>query len=274
MDKISIIMPLYNCEGYVRHTIRSVQQQTYKNWELIIVDDASTDNSLQVVKDFAAKDARIKVFPRAVNTGTGACRNYGLDRAEGRFVAFIDSDDLWAEEKLHRQIAFMKNHNYALSHTAYAFMDMNGDILQQGKVDVDETVDRNHYMKTTQVGMSSVMIDRDKIKNIRFPEDRRLCEDATLWMQFLRQGHKFHGLNEILLLYRVSPRQLSRNKSKMAMNTLKRYWKEKDLPAYKRLFYFMNYAYNGVKKRIEKSEVPQSVAQNFIVHHCSDGKGL
>ena len=119
-------------------------------------------------------------------------------------------------------------------------------------------------MKTTQIGMSTVMIDRRKVKDIVFPNDRELCEDARLWMNFMRKGHKFHGLNEVLLLYRVRSHQLSHNKVKMVRNTLNRYWQEKDYPAYKRLYYFLNYACNGVGKRLRRPNIDyQSIYNNF-----------
>ena len=140
--------------------------------------------------------------------------------------------------------------------------------MPRGGVNVDNVVDLKKYMKTTQIGMSTVMIDRTKISDIEFPNDRYLCEDARLWMKYLRQGHKFYGLDEVLLLYRVRAKQLSHNKGKMVHSTLKRYWNEKNIPAYKRLFYFANYAYNGVEKRICPTNVDLStIYRDFNCRH-------
>lgn len=264
-------MPVYNCEKFLKHTLRSVQAQTYKNWELIVVDDASTDNSLLEAQYFAAEDDRIKVFHMPRNSGVSACRNFALEQASGDYVAFLDSDDLWSKYKLAKQLAFMQQNGIALSHTSYAFMNENGEVMKNGKVNVDFDVDLRHYMKTTQIGMSTVMIDRRQIPHIEFPKDRELCEDARVWMGFMREGHRFHGLNEVLLLYRVRADQLSRNKVKMAKNTLKRYWNEKNLPAYKRLAYFLHYACNGVEKRVCPSKMDlNSVADSF---NCNKGQG-
>lgn len=270
MNKISVIMPVYNCEKFLKHTVRSVLEQTYENWELIIVDDASTDNSLLEARYYEAEDDRIKVFAMPQNSGVSACRNFALERADGDYVAFLDSDDLWSKYKLEKQLVFMQRHDAALSHTSYAFMNERGEVMKNGKVNVDVDVDLPRYMKTTQIGMSSVMIDRRKIPDVVFPKDRELCEDARVWMKFMREGHKFYGLNEVLLLYRVRDGQLSRNKVKMAQNTLRRYWNEKDLPAYKRLAYFLHYACNGIEKRICPAEFDaSSVLESF---NCNKGR--
>ncbi len=253
MEKVSVIMPVYNCEKFIKHSIESVQNQTYKNWELLIVDDGSKDGSLDIAKKYAQEDKRIRVIKMPQNSGVSVCRNLAVAKANGRYLAFIDSDDLWSEKKLEHQIAFMQEHNAALSHTAYGFMDEEGYAMKKGKVDVDLNVDRKRYMKTTQIGMSSVMIDTQKVKSVKFPPDRKLCEDARLWMSYLREGMLFHGLNEMLVLYRIRNNQLSRNKMKMAVNTLKRYWNEKDIPACKRLYYFLNYATNGIRKRLKNT---------------------
>ena len=251
MDKVSVIVPVYNCQKFLKHTVHSVQNQTYTNWEMIIVDDASTDSSLSEAYRLAADEPRIKILRQSENKGVGACRNLAMSHAEGRFLAFLDSDDLWSREKLSKQIAFMKNNDYALSHTSYAFINRRGNGISSGQVKVDENVNLPQYMKTTQIGISSVMIDREKIPSIVFPEDRKLCEDARVWMPLMRHGQIFHGFNEVLTLYRIRSQQLSQNKVIMAQDVLHRYWNEKQFPAYKRLYYFLNYAFHGVEKRIK-----------------------
>ncbi|MBO7484219.1 MAG: glycosyltransferase family 2 protein [Alphaproteobacteria bacterium] len=250
MDKVSIIMPLYNAERFVPQAIQSVQNQTYKKWELLIVDDASTDRSLSIAKKFAESDDRIKVFHHPQNLGISATRNSALEQASGRYIAFLDADDTWARQKLKCQIFFMNKRRAALSHTSYAFMNSQGSVLPVGRVNVDKRLDLPQYMKTTQIGTSTVMIDRQKISHISFPKDNELGEDDRVWMGFMHQGHTFCGLNKILTLYRVYPEQRSFNKFEMAANTLKRYWSEKNLPTYKRLYYFVNYAYHGIEKRL------------------------
>lgn len=264
MEKISIITPVYNCEKYLRHTIESVINQTYPNWELIIIDDASTDNSLQEAMRYAKQDKRIQVHQYIYNQGVSICRNTGIKNATGDYVAFLDADDLWAADKLEKQLAFMKTHNADFSHTAYAFMNDDGEVMKKGKAKVSPVVGLKDYMKTTQIGMSSVMYNRRHIPDLRFPSDRMLCEDARVWMHYMRKGYHFYGLNQVLSLYRIRPHQLSHNKFKMATNTLRRYIAENNVPQYKKLFYFINYAYNGIKKRLRPSQLDmQEIYQNF-----------
>ncbi len=267
MSNVSVILPVYNCEKFLSHTIQSVLNQEYRNWELLIVNDASTDGSLAVAKEFAQKDARIKVFDMPKNQGVAACRNYGVAQAKGRYVAFIDSDDLWSTQKLSKQLLFMQQHGAALSHTAYAFMNEEGQLMNKGRVNVDEKIDLERYLKTTQIGMSTVMIDRQQIKDIEFPADRRLCEDARLWVKYLRAGVPFYGQNDVLMLYRVRNNQLSKNKARMALNTLTRYIHETGLAPYKRLECFGYYAYNGIKKRKQKSHL--NTAEIYAQFNCN-----
>lgn len=255
MDKVSVILPLYNCEEYIGHTIESVLGQDYTNWELIVMDDASTDNSLKEVFKYSETDSRIKVYSSVVNKGVAATRNAAIKYATGRYMAFIDADDLWAKNKLSSQIHFMKEHDAGLSHTSCAYLTSDGHIRERGLVNVDECVDMKRYMKTSQICMSTVMIDRDKIKKICFPNDRELCEDARLWMDYLREGHKFYGLNEILSLYRVRPNQLSRHKPQMAWQALKRFMKEKSLSPMEKIGCYASYTKNAIKKYNGKNTI-------------------
>lgn len=263
MVNVSVILPVYNCRKFLKHSIQSVLNQTYENWELIVADDASSDGSAEEARRLAEGDSRIKVYTLPENKGVGACRNFAIEQAEGRYLAFLDADDLWAKNKLASQLLFMERKKAALSHTSYSFIDEKGRIMNKGQVDVDECIDLPAYMKTTQIGMSTVMIDRRQIETVLFPYDRELCEDARTWMHFLRRGQKFYGINSVLTLYRVRENQLSKNKAKMAENTLRRYWHERNLPAYKRLFYFMNYACNGVYKRFKQTTISPETAALF-----------
>lgn len=255
MDKVSIILPLYNCEKYIRHTIESVLRQDYKNWELIVVDDASTDKSLDEVMKYAEKNSKIHVYLSTKNQGVAATRNAALKYATGRYIAFIDADDLWAKNKLSSQIVFMKKNNAGLSHTSFAYLTEDGYIRKRWSVKVDECIDMKRYMQTSQIGMSSVMIDRDKIKYIHFPDDKKLCEDARLWMKYLREGEKFYGLDKVLFLCRVREGQLSRRKDKMAWLAFKRFMSEKSLSPAQRIACYMAYAKNAIKKYKGKSHV-------------------
>ena len=264
MKKVSIILPLYNCEKFLKYTVQSVQNQTYDNWELIIVDDASTDNSVQEAFLSAKEDKRIHLYESVNNQGAGAARNTAIKYADGDYLAFIDSDDLWAKNKLEKQVNFMESNNIGLSHTGYAYIDEKGKLLPTGIVHVDASVNLLKYLKTTQIGMSTVMIDRHKFPNISFPTDRLLSEDASTWVPLLRRGEYFHGMDEVLMLYRVRENQLSRNKIKMAKGTFHRYMNEESIPFYKRLTCFFSYAYHGVEKRVTNNNHDQNlILENF-----------
>ena len=263
MEKISVIIPCYNSEKFLKHTVQSVIDQTYKDWELIIVDDKSTDNSLKEAQKLAETDTRIKIIPMKENGGVSVCRNLGMRQASGRYVAFLDSDDIWANDKLERQLKFMKKNNAAISHTGYAYMSENGIPLKNGRGYVDKDLDVRQYMKTTQINTSTVMFDTDKIKDLHFPEDRELCEDARAWMDCFRKGFKFTGLDEPLSMYRVRDNQLSQSKYRMAKNTFNRYMNEEGIEKYKSLYYFMNYAVNGVRKRKRDSNLDEKDIKKF-----------
>lgn len=263
MVNVSVIVPVYNCRKFLKHTIASVENQTYQNWELLIVDDASTDGSDKELDRLAAQNPKIKVWHLPENKGVSYCRNFAMKQAQGRYLAFLDADDLWAKNKLAHQLFDMVQRHSALSHTGYAFMNSKGFILPVGKVETDNHLDLPTYMKTTQIGMSTVIVDRKIAGDFIFPEDRELCEDARAWMHFLRKNMRFSGVNEVLTLYRVRANQLSRNKLKMVTNTFKRYWNEKNLPAYKRLWYFFNYACNGVGKRLKRTNIDISLLKHF-----------
>lgn len=264
MDKVSIILPVYNSEKYVKHTITSVLNQVYKNWELIIVNDASTDSSLNEIYNASKNNERIKVISLKENKGVSYCRNLAIKQASGRYLAFIDADDLWAKEKLYRQIVFMRKHDAHISHTGCAFMNSKGEIRPTGQVNVDEKIDLKKYLQTSQIRMSTVMIDFKYIKDIHFPEDKKLCEDARLWTDLLRKGENFYGLNQILMLYRVHPEQASKNKGKMAWNAFKRFMKEKSLTKTERISCFIHYAHSVIKLWNRKNNLDiKSIRSNF-----------
>lgn len=262
MDKVSIILPLYNSEKYLKHTLTSIKNQNYKNWELIIVDDASTDNSLSEAQRFAKEDNRIKIIASAENKGVGASRNIALAHATGRYIAFIDSDDLWSKEKLSRQIVFMRKHDAAASHTSFAYINEKGQLRQRGEGHVDEKIDMKQYISTSQICLSSVMIDRSKIPDIHFTEGKKLCEDAILWMHLFREGYNFYGLNQTLVLYRVRPHQLSSRKDKMLINSLSRCFQEKTLTSEEKIICSMRYVKNALKKWCRKPNVNINYIKN------------
>ena len=183
-DLVSIIMPSYNTAPYIRNTIQSVLEQTYQNWELIIVDDCSTDNTDEVVASF--KDDRIKYFHNDRHSGAAVSRNRALREAKGRWMAFLDSDDLWMPEKLEKQISFMESNGYSFSYTKYQELDVDGNstgVIITGPKKVTGTGMFNYCWP----GCLTVMYDRNVIGLIQI-EDIKKNNDYAMWLKVCRKA--------------------------------------------------------------------------------------
>ncbi len=245
-DLVTVIMPTYNSQRFITESIESVLNQSYGMLQLIIVDDCSNDNTINVVNKYLKLDKRINLVKLEKNSGAGVARNMGLANHNSRYTAFIDSDDIWFPEKLDLQIMFMRENDAAIAHTAYEMIDEYGNSLNR-IIDAPFIQDVNAYLKCTKIAMSTSIIDRDKIPDIKF-RDIRIRQDANLWIDLLSQGHKAYGLNEVLAKYRVSPNQISGNKLKAAIEVFKLYTGHKSLTLPRAIYSFVNYAINATKK--------------------------
>ncbi|MGX4598600.1 glycosyltransferase family 2 protein [Faecalimicrobium sp. JNUCC 81] len=243
---VSIITPMYNSEKFIEKTIESVLNQTYENWEMLIVDDCSTDNSSDIAKSYAQNDSRIKYIKTKNNQGVSHARNIALKNAEGQFLAFLDSDDIWDKDKLKKQISFMDKNNYVITFTAYELIDENNDRLDK-VINVPKSVDYNTLLKGNVLGCLTVIIDKSKL-NFEVKMSGVRHEDYVLWLAILKSGHVAYGLNEVLALYRKSSTSLSGNKVKSAMWTWNIYRNVEKIPLHKSIYYFINYGINGIKK--------------------------
>lgn len=243
---VSIITPTYNSEKYIGQTIQSVINQTYSNWELIIVDDCSEDNTNKIVAMFAKRDRRIKYIKMNNNSGAAVARNEALNISNGRFIAFLDSDDLWKETKIEHQIKFMMEKNIGFSFTSYQLISEDGEEMNKTIIAPNE-VDYNFLLKNTIIGCLTVMLDKDRIGNIKMPNIRSR-QDTALWLQILKKGHKAYGLDEVLAKYRKVSNSISSNKFKASWNTWKVYRKVEKINFVKSLWYFLNYSINALKK--------------------------
>lgn len=212
MSLVSIIMPAYNAGRTILNAIQSVQSQTHRNFELIIVDDGSGDGTYEKAKDVASADSRIRVFKLDRNSGSPAApRNIGLQNARGRFVAFLDADDKWRPLKLERQIAFMTEVGAKISCTGYDVYDEWGEFV--GKLVPPVKHDYKGLLRENTIGCLTAMLDLEKLGPIQFP----VCghEDYALWLSVLREGGYVYGLQEQLAEYRVSSSSVSGNKFKV-----------------------------------------------------------
>ena len=198
-DLVSIIMPSFNCGQFIEETIRSVQAQTYENWEIIFVDDCSTDDTARYVYRLQENDSRIKFFRNSRNSGAAVSRNNALREAEGRWIAFLDSDDLWEPMKLERQVRFMEENGYAFSYTEYQEMDSNGN-LTGVTVSGPKHVTKHGMFNFCWPGCLTVMYDREKVGLIQI-EDIKKNNDYAMWLKVCKKTDCYL-LEEVLAKYR------------------------------------------------------------------------
>ena len=210
---VSIIMPTYNCANFIARTLDSVQAQTYKNWELIIVDDRSGDNTKEIVDEYIKNDSRISYHLLEVNSGAAVARTTAMKLAKGSYMAFLDSDDIWMPEKLERQIKWMTDNGYAFSCTAYEQIDENDNSLNRVIKTVKKT-DYNRLLLDCPVGNSTVVYDVEKMGKFEVPNIRKRNDDA-LWLQMLKKETYIWGMPDVLMRYRIRQNSISSNKFKV-----------------------------------------------------------
>ena len=205
---VSIIMPTYNCAKFIGKTIESVIAQTYENWELIIVDDCSKDNTEEVVSKY--KDNRIKYHRLKNNSGAAVARTEAMKKASGSYMAFLDSDDLWKKDKLEKQLEFMNKNNYNFTCTEYEQIDEEGNKLNK-VIKVKKRADYNRILLDCPVGNSTVMYNVEKLGKFEVPNIRKRNDDA-LWLQILKKEKYIYGMPDILMEYRIRSNSISSNK--------------------------------------------------------------
>ena len=247
-DKVSVITASYNAGRFIEETIKSVLEQTYDNLELIIVDDCSTDNTEEIVKKYMKIDLRVKFYKLEKNSGAAVVRNTALEKAKGRFIAFLDSDDVWDRDKLEKQINFMKKNNYGFSFTSYRLMNEKGILLNK-EVRVPSQIKYEQLLKNTIIGCLTVIIDKDIIGDFRMPLVRA-GQDTATWLSILRKGNIAYGYDEVLASYRLVDGSISSNKLKALKRTWNTYRKLENLNLIKSTYYFVYYVLNAIRKRI------------------------
>lgn len=245
-DLVSIITPTYNCGRFIGETIESVLQQSYKNWEMIIVDDCSSDNTEEIVKNYVDKDKRIKYFKLESNSGAAIARTRAMELANGNYMAFLDSDDLWMKDKLEKQILYMKKNNYAFTCTDYCQIDEEGNFLNK-VIKTIKKIDYNRLLLDCPVGNSTVMYDVKKMGKFKVPNIRKRNDDA-LWLQMLKKEKYIYGMDEILMKYRIRANSISSNKLKLVKYHWQLYRDIEHLSVIRSLFHI---AYWGIIKIVK-----------------------
>ena len=245
---VSIITPSYNSERFISDTINSVIEQTYDNWELIIVDDASYDQTPKIIKRFLSKESRIKAIFLKENIGPSEARNQAIRIAKGRFIAFLDSDDLWLPNKLDAQINYMITNSVGFSFTSYIQISEDG-LNHLKDIHAPARINYSSYLKNTIIGCLTVVLDKRIVGDFEMPKIRS-SHDMALWLMILKQGFVAHGIDITLAKYRLVSTSNTANKLKSMYDVWRVYRDFEKLNLIFSLYNFINYIYNAIKKRL------------------------
>ena len=243
---VSVIMPAYNAEKYIEEAISSVIDQSISEWELLVLDDCSSDRTCQIVEKFCNTDKRVKLIRNKKNLGVAKTRNVGLDLCKGEYIAFLDSDDVWYPEKLEKQIASLKESGADFGYCSYAIIDYEGKMVKSDYV-VPEIITYRDLLKENVLGCSTVILSAKVAGEHRFHTDF-YHEDYVLWLQLLDKGYIARGCSDVLAKWRYVENSRSFNKWKSAKNRWMIYRKYLRKPLMECFFLFGSYALAGVKK--------------------------
>ncbi|SOE21817.1 teichuronic acid biosynthesis glycosyltransferase TuaG [Spirosomataceae bacterium TFI 002] len=245
---VSVIIPTFNSQPYILRTLESVIAQTYTNIEVIIVDDVSEDQTIEIVKKIINNDKRFLLFPSKEKLFTAGARNKGIQLSKGKYISFLDSDDFWDVNKIKFQVEFLEKNNGAFSFTGVARTDTDGDTINI--LDVPEKISYKDLLKGNKICCSSVMLDAHKIKDITFDAGIKIVEDYALWLKILRIENIFAmGLNSPLTYYRVHENAKTTNKFVSARDTWNVLRKFEKLTLMQSLSSFIYYAFEGLRKK-------------------------
>lgn len=247
---VSIVVPVYNAAAYLAETVQTVKQQTWQDWELILVDDHSSDGSLALIQRLAGEDDRIRAVRQKEGVkGASYARNFGIAEASGRYLAYLDADDLWKEDKLEKQLAFLQQKGAAFTFSAYEFGDENA--AGTGKiVHVPETLTYKKALSRTIIFTSTVLFDLEKIeKELLYMPDIK-SEDTASWWKILKNGYMAYGLDENLVTYRRLKKSLSSNKVSALSRIWNLYRKQEGLSVLQSCWYFCFWALRATLRRL------------------------
>lgn len=212
-QQVSIITPTFNAEKYIRYTLQSVLNQSYQNWEMILVDDASTDETVKIISNFAEKDSRIKLFKLEKNSGNGFARNIALEKVKGKYIAFLDADDLWLPLKLEKQIQFLKANKSPFTFSFYDCIDEEGNMLNR-RVEAPTELTYNQLFFCNYVGNLTAIYDADYFGKITL-EATQKRQDWRIWLTILKQIQVTKPVPESLAFYRIRKDSISSSKFKL-----------------------------------------------------------
>lgn len=244
---VSIITPAYNAEKFIADTIDSVLAQTYIQWEMIIVDDLSSDNTVKIVEEYIKKDTRLKLLRAEGRSGPAHVRNMAIEASHGRYIAFLDADDTWMPQKLEKQLALMKEHDLAFTYASYELMDEKSKSM--GIFTTKNEITYESMLKTCSVGCLTAIYDVAKLgKKYMIAENLHKGEDYVLWLDIMKKIKKTKGLEEPLAKYRIQTTSLSSNKINAAKAQWHVYRNFERLNIFQSIYYLANYTYYGFIK--------------------------
>jgi teichuronic acid biosynthesis glycosyltransferase TuaG len=248
MPLVSIITPSWNVERFIEETIHSVQAQTFADWELLIADDCSTDKTPELIEAASARDPRVKLIRQERNGGPALARQASIDHAQGRYLAFLDSDDLWLPNKLERQLAFAREKRAALSYTAFRRIDESNTTTGR-LIEVPTSLSYEQLLKNTSIATLTVLVDREIAGPVAMKNEG--YDDFCLWLSILRPGHTAFGLNEDLARYRVRGTSVSSRPMRSAKWVWHIYRNVEHLPLIKSAWCFGHWGARAWLKRRE-----------------------
>ena len=244
---VSVITPTYNSREFITATTQSVIDQSETDWEMIIVDDCSKDDTGDVVRCIAAEDTRIRLIELEINRGAAVARNTAIRAARGRYIAFLDADDLWKPHKLERQLAFMRKNDADLSFTAYDLINEYGDLA--GYITVPESVTYKQLLHSNVIGCQTAIYDTKRLGIVEMPLIRKR-QDFGLWLKILRMTRYAYGMQEKLSYYRLRPGSISYNKVSTVKYTWKLYTEIEKLPRHRAAYYISSHLLKALRRRL------------------------
>ncbi|WP_349763513.1 glycosyltransferase family 2 protein [Fusobacterium sp. SYSU M8D902] len=245
-ELVSIITPMYNSEKYILETYNSIKNQTYTKWEWIIIDDNSSDNSYKKILNLSKSDTRIKIIQNLQNLKAAKTRNKGLNIATGEYITFIDSDDLWKDNFLERQLKLIKEKKCNVVYASY--QKKNEDLTEVlGEYIVPKRVNYKELLKTNYMSCLTVLYKTEEFKQLRFNENLKMHEDYVMWLELLKENIAYAN-QDILATYRIRKGSVSRNKLKNLLYMYFIFRKIINLSMVDTFFYLGNYIYYGLKK--------------------------
>lgn len=242
---VSIITPLYNNDQFIEECVRSVIKQSYSNWEMIIVDDCSSDHSYNVALQLACLDSRIKLYRLDENSGAGVARNHAIEKARGSFIAFLDSDDIWHEEKLKIQLEFMLSSNIFFSHTSYGYILSNGAFSSKIFKVSSHPVSYEDLLRRTEISCLTAMYDVRVLGKLYMPNLKKK-QDYALWLHILSLGYRSFPLGDVLAWYRQVEGSNTSNKFSLILKHYLFLRKSQNLSFFSSLKYTVFWGINGM----------------------------